>query len=151
MSQGKARQRIRVLALALIRDRDRLFLSQGYDPALERLFWRPLGGGVEFGERSADALKREFREEIGRDIEVLAPPVLFENLFVFNGRPGHEIILLHEARFVDDAMLAVEPFAFTEPGPGGSEHRVQWVPLAELRRGEAPLYPEGLLALVEGS
>ena len=27
--------------------------------------YRPLGGSIEFGERAADALKREFTEELG--------------------------------------------------------------------------------------
>lgn len=39
---------IRVLALGLIRDSDRLFLSQGYDPDLQTYFYRALGGGVDF-------------------------------------------------------------------------------------------------------
>lgn len=149
MSHSRTKPRIRVIALALIRDGDRLFLSQGWDPAAKRRFWRPLGGGVEFGERSAEALEREFREEIDQSIEILSPPVLFENVFTFNGSPGHEIILMHEARFADDAMLSVEPFSFAEAGPEGSKHVVQWVSLGELRHGPAPLFPEGLLDYIE--
>lgn len=148
MGGGAGKARIRVIALALIRDGDRLFLSRGYDPATQRRFWRPLGGGVEFGERSAAALQREFREEIDRSIEILAPPILFENVFTFNGRPGHEIILMHEARFEDAAMLSVEPFEFSEPGAGGSTHLVQWVTIERLRSGSEPLYPTGLLEYV---
>lgn len=149
MSKSKKNPPIRVIALAVIRDADRLFLSRGWDPAARRHFWRPLGGGVEFGERSAEALKREFREEIDQSIEILSPAVLFENLFTFNGSPGHEIILMHEARFVDDAMLTVEPFSFAEPGPSGSEHLVQWMSLDQLRAGSEPLFPEGLLNYIE--
>jgi hypothetical protein len=47
---------IRVLALGLIRDGDRIFISEGYDPVKQHPFYRALGGGVEFGETSYDAL-----------------------------------------------------------------------------------------------
>lgn len=149
MGHSTGKQKIRVIALALIRDGDRLFLSQGCDPATGRTFWRPLGGGVHFGETSAAALQREFREEIDRSIDILSPPILFENLFTFDGAPGHEIILMHEARFTDEGMLDVEPFSFAEPGPGGSAHVVQWVPIEQLRAGPDPLFPDGLLNYIE--
>ncbi len=149
MGHSKGKQKIRVLSLALIRDGDRVFLSQGCDPATGRTFWRPLGGGVHFGETSAVALQREFREEIDQSIDILSPAILFENLFIFNGSPGHEIILMHEARFTDEAMRSVEPFSFAEAGPGGSAHVVQWVSIDQLRNGPDPLFPDGLLNYIE--
>ena len=150
MGGGARKAKIRVIALALIRDEDRLFLSQGCDPATSRRFWRPLGGGIEFGERSAEALRREFREEIGQSIVILSAPTLFENVFTYDGRAGHEIILLHEARFESEAMLSAEPFEFSEPGVDGSTHRVQWVPIEQLQNGSEPLFPTGLLEFVLG-
>ncbi|MFM8007825.1 MAG: NUDIX domain-containing protein, partial [Dolichospermum sp.] len=55
---------IRVIVLALIRDGNRIFVSEGYDPTKQSIFYRALGGGVEFGETSRIALIREFQEEI---------------------------------------------------------------------------------------
>lgn len=40
--------------------------------------WRPLGGTIEFGERAADALRREMVEEIG---QAIAEPTLLAVLF----------------------------------------------------------------------
>jgi len=143
------KQDIRVLALALIRDGNRLFLSQGCDPATGRTFWRPLGGGINFGAHSAPALEREIREEINQSIEILSAPILFQNVFTYDETSGHDIILMHEARFTDPAMLAAAPFAFTEPGPNGRTHCVQWVTIDELRAGPDPLFPDGLLKYIE--
>jgi len=149
MGHSKGKQKIRVITVALIRDGDRIFLSQGCDPATGRTFWRPLGGGVHFGETSAAALHREFCEEIGQSIEILSPPILFENLFTFNDSPGHEIILMHEARFSDEAMRSAEPFSFVEAGSSSSAHVVQWVSIDQLRNGPDPLFPGGLLNYIE--
>lgn len=49
----------------------RLFLAQrGPKAKNERGLWEFPGGSVEFGEKLADALKREMREEYGIEIEV---------------------------------------------------------------------------------
>jgi 8-oxo-dGTP diphosphatase len=44
------------------------------------LMWLPPGGGVAFGERMEECLKREFREETGLEIEV--GPFLFVHEFI---------------------------------------------------------------------
>jgi 8-oxo-dGTP diphosphatase len=64
---------IGVGAGALILDaQGRLFLAQrGPQAKNERGLWEFPGGAVEFGERLADALRREMREEFGIEIEVL--------------------------------------------------------------------------------
>jgi 8-oxo-dGTP diphosphatase len=49
----------------------RLFLARrGPQAKNERGLWEFPGGAVEFGERLADALRREMREEYGIEIEV---------------------------------------------------------------------------------
>ncbi len=49
----------------------RLFLARrGPEAKNERGLWEFPGGSVEFGERLADALKREMHEEYGIEIEV---------------------------------------------------------------------------------
>jgi 8-oxo-dGTP pyrophosphatase MutT (NUDIX family) len=59
---------IRVIALGLIRDGGRIFLSEGYDSVRQQTFYRALGGGVDFGETSYQALQREFQEEIQAEL-----------------------------------------------------------------------------------
>ena len=55
---------IRVLALAVLLWRDHLLCAEGYDTVKQQTFFRPLGGGVEFGERAELAAVRELREEL---------------------------------------------------------------------------------------
>src|SRR5512138_526741 len=55
----------------IINERGELFLARrGPLAKNERGLWEFPGGSVEFGERLADALKREIREEYGMEIEV---------------------------------------------------------------------------------
>ncbi len=55
----------------IVDDRGRLFLARrGPKAKNERGLWEFPGGSVEFGERLADALRREIREEYGVEIAV---------------------------------------------------------------------------------
>ena len=55
----------------IVDDQGRLFLARrGPLAKNERGLWEFPGGSVEFGEKLADALKREMREEYGIEIEV---------------------------------------------------------------------------------
>ena len=105
---------IRVLALGLIRDGDRIFISEGYDPVKEQTFYRVLGGGVDFGETSDEALKREFQEEIQAELTNIKYLGCLENLFTFNGNPGHELLQLYQCDFVDPKFYQLEELVFAE-------------------------------------
>jgi 8-oxo-dGTP pyrophosphatase MutT (NUDIX family) len=103
---------IRVLALGLIRDGDRVFISEGYDPVKQQTFYRALGGGVDFGETSRDALQREFQEEIQAELANISYLGCMENLFVFNGQPGHEILQVYQCDFVEPKFYQLEQLIF---------------------------------------
>jgi ADP-ribose pyrophosphatase YjhB (NUDIX family) len=146
---GAAPPRIRVLAVAVARDGDRLLVERGHDPHGDRHYYRAIGGGVEFGERAADAVRREWREEFALDLDALTPLGVLESLFTYAGRPGHEIVFAYAARVRDARALAAAELAAVDPE--GLAHVAVWVPLAELAEGPVPLYPEGLLALLRGA
>jgi 8-oxo-dGTP pyrophosphatase MutT (NUDIX family) len=130
---------IRLLALALIRDKNRIFLSEGYDPVKEQTFYRALGGGVDFGEFSRDALQREFLEEIQAEIKNIQYLGCIENLFVFNGLPGHEIIQLYECDFVDPKFYQMNEVSFVE---GTRKKKAVWVDIERFKNQELRLVPE---------
>ena len=95
---------IRNLAICVFRHHSRILVAQGFDDVKNESFLRPLGGAIEFGEMAVEALRREIREELGVEI---AEPVrlgVLENVFTYRGQPGHEVIFVFDARFVDAGL-----------------------------------------------
>ena len=135
--------KIRVLALGLIRDGDRVFITQGYDPDRQQTFYRAMGGGVNFGETSLDALKREFQEEISASITNIRYQGCLESIFTFKGKPGHEIIQLYACDFVDPKFYQLEQIAFVEKK---KRHKLAlWVEISKCKSGECYVVPSGFL------
>ena len=56
----------------MFNDKNELFLAKrSQNCKNEKGCWEIPGGGVEFGEKLSDAVKREMKEEYGIDIEIL--------------------------------------------------------------------------------
>ena len=47
------------------------------DKVKKKSFYRLIGGHIEFGESASNALKREFKEEIGEEIQIVQKLVLY--------------------------------------------------------------------------
>ena len=135
-------QAIRVLAIALLVYQDHLLCADGYDHVKQQQFYRPLGGGVEFGETAAEAVVRELREETGMTVEVRANLGAVENLFTFHGSPGHEVVF--ELVCVPAPGSEPRDLAQVTCDEGGSAFSAHWLPLAEVIGGMHRIYPEGL-------
>jgi 8-oxo-dGTP pyrophosphatase MutT (NUDIX family) len=137
--------KIRLLALGLIRSGDRTFLSQGYDPVKQQTFYRALGGGVDFGETSYDALKREFQEELQAELTNIQYLGCIENLFIYNGQPGHEIIQLYQCDFVDSKFYQLDQVEFSE---GEHKKTALWLNIEECKSGKLRVVPELFLEYI---
>lgn len=88
-------KKIRPIALGIaIRD-NILLVEQGFDNIKNEAFYGCLGGGIEFLEKSSDALKKEFKEEIGANINVNNFIGIHENIFSYQGKKAHELILFY--------------------------------------------------------
>ncbi|MDB9371802.1 NUDIX hydrolase [Nodularia sphaerocarpa] len=139
--------KIRVLALGLIRDDGRIFVSEGYDSLKKETYYRALGGGVDFGETSEAALKREFQEEIQADLTNINYVGCIESIFTFNGKQGHEIIQLYECDFVDSKFYQLESLIFSEFSESKNhQHKALWVDIADFKSGKLRLVPEAFFA-----
>ena len=73
-------------------------------PEKGRLYYRPLGGTIEFGERGEEAVRREFREEIAADLADVRYLGMLENIFTYDGRRGHEIVLVYDGLLTDASL-----------------------------------------------
>ncbi|WP_221799548.1 NUDIX hydrolase [Oceanobacter mangrovi] len=139
---------IRNIAIGVIEDNDRIFVFEGFDPADNSVFYRPLGGGIDFGELAQEALVREFQEELNTRITIESKPRVMENRFELYGRPCHEIVFVFKASFVDPEFYSHREFTSCDEG-SNSAFTAKWIPLADFRSGKLTLVPENLLQLLD--
>ncbi len=142
--------RVRSLAICVFRHRDRVLVAEGYDPVKKEVFYRPLGGGIEFGEYSEQTIQRELREEIGAEVCDLNYLGTLENVYVFNGTPGHEIIQVYDGT-LRDASLYQQPLIEGQEVDIDDTFQAVWKRLDEFGEGKSILYPTGLLEMLNKS
>jgi len=140
--------RIRPLALCIFHHDGKILLSEAQDPIKNRPFFRPVGGGIEFGETSADAIAREVQEELGLAITDVRLLGTLENIFTYAGRPGHEIVQVYDAKFVDASIYELSRLDGKESD--GATFTAKWLAWKGFT-DEAPLVPDGLYELLRTS
>lgn len=138
---------IRPLVIGVFSLNRSILVSEGYDTGKQQFFYRPIGGGIHFGEYSQAALVREVREEFDAEIEGLRYLGTLENVFIHNDQPGHEIVQVYDAAFVDRSLYERESLVGQEDS--GLTFTAYWKPLTELQNDPRPLYPTGLLELLQ--
>ena len=138
---------IRPIAICVFRDGNRILVGDGYDPTKREVFYRPLGGGIRFGEASQVALRREIHEELGVEIENPRLLGVLENLFTFDGEPGHEVVFVYDAELKDPSLYQRDQFDGQESN--GQPFRVRWIDIGSRGPNEPPVYPAGLIDLLQ--
>jgi len=141
------KNKIRPLAICVFRNNDRILVAEGYDPIKKQLFYRPLGGGIEFGEKSEDTVRRELMEEIRAEVGDVWYLGTLENIFVFNGTPGHEIVQVYDGALKESGLYDQAVIAGQEADINESFQAV-WMSLDEFGDGKSILYPSGLLEML---
>ncbi len=127
---------IRPIVLGVVRKGNKLLVSKGYDKSKNQEFYRCLGGGIEFLERSEDALKREFKEEINIEIELGDFLGISENIFNYKGKDAHELILFYEA-YINDKDYQ-QKYDLVDDD---IETEAVWVDIDKFKNKELILYP----------
>ncbi len=139
---------IRPLALGVFWRDGKILTYRGYDHVKQEYFYRPIGGGVEFGEYAAETLRREIWEEIQAKIKNIEYIGTLENLFTYQGRQGHEIILMFNAEFVDSELYEAVTIVVSEGGD--AKYEAKWKQIGDFK-ADTPnhrLYPAGLYDLL---
>jgi len=137
---------IRPLALCIFHHHGKILVNQFYDAAGRHTLFRPIGGGIEFGERSIDAIAREVQEELGLSISDVRLIGTLESIFIYAGEPGHEIVQIYDARF-DDVTVYEKPWLDGCESDGASFKAV-WHNSSSFT-ATSRLVPEGLSDLLK--
>lgn len=128
---------IRPIVLGIVKRDDKILVSKGYDKIKNEIFYRSIGGGIEFLENSKDALKREFKEELNIDINVGDFLGISENIFTYNGRNAHELILFYNVDISDSNYE--EKYHIIDDN---CETDAMWINIDKFINKELKIYPE---------
>lgn len=128
---------IRPIVLGIAVRNNKLLVAEGYDKVKKNTFYRCLGGGIEFLEKSDEALKREFMEEINSEINVKDFLGISENIFTYNGKQAHEIVFYYSIDIKDEDYK--EEYKILD---STNSTKVTWIDVEDFKQGKATLYPE---------
>lgn len=99
-----------------------------------------VGGRIEIGENSVDTIKREIKEELGKDIEITGYISTIENFFEMKGSKYHEIMFVHKVEFVDEKDKELE---YTLENIEGKDYlKYEWLELDKIE--QYPLWPKAI-------
>ena len=125
---------IRPVVLGILKKDNKILVNRGFDKVTKEEFYRPIGGGIEFLETSEDALKREFQEELNIAIEVKEFLGIEENIFTYNGKKAHELILFYN--------VSIKNEDYKEEYVVEGNVNARWIDINKFRNKELKLYPE---------
>jgi 8-oxo-dGTP pyrophosphatase MutT (NUDIX family) len=140
------KNRIRPIALCVFLNNNRILVNEGFDPIKQQTFYRSLGGGIEFGEKAEDTVRRELKEELNVEVGDVRYLGTLENIFTFNGTHSHEIVLIFDG--VLEMSGLYEQAVIVGEEANGEVIRAVWKSLDEFSEGKSILYPPGLLELL---
>ena len=128
---------IRPIVLGIVKKENKILVNKGYDKVKDEIFYRCIGGGIEFLENSKEALKREFKEELNIDISVGKFLGIAENIFTYNGKDAHELILFYNVDI--NKKDYKETYHIVE---GNCESDAMWIDIDKFKNKELKIYPD---------
>ena len=134
---------IRPIVLGVVKRGNKILVSEGYDKVKDEVFYRSIGGGIEFLEESKEALKREFKEELNIDIKVGDFLGIAENIFTYNGKDAHELILFYNVEI--DEKDYKEKYHIIEEN---EESDAMWINVDKFKNKELKIYPEEMFKYI---
>lgn len=104
-----------------------------------------IGGRVEIGEDSESTLKREIREELGKEIEITGYISTIENFFEMKNKKYHEIMFVYQIEFQDENDKKIENTIKNIEGKDYLQY--EWLELDKL--DEYELKPEAIKSILK--
>lgn len=139
-------KRIRPISICLFYNNGKILATKAFDEVKKETFYRSIGGGIEFGESGIEAIEREVTEELGVEIENIKELGIFESIFVYNGKQGHEFVMVFDADFKDKNFYNKNEIKVTEGDLVGTAY---WLTIEEIINKKVILYPESLPKLLK--
>ena len=140
---GTLPYKMRGLSLVIIKNKGRILVSPGYDKSTDESFYRIPGGGIEFGETSLEALRREIKEELDAEIINCKLLTTIENIFTYNNEPYHELCFIYLGEFKDSSLYEKEEFKILDSPDKG---KVIWLDTNEAK--DKNVYPADVKELL---
>lgn len=137
------KRQIVVKAYFLVRNKDKVLVHKVLSNRRENDMVRPPGGHVEYGEYSADTVKREAKEEMGIGLANLRRLGTLENIFRDpGGELHHEIVFVYKADL--KSKLAYKSGRIHCKELDGREFDMFWVSIEKIKNGKVKLVPKGM-------
>ena len=96
--------KLNVRAACIIKHNNRILVHRN----INKDHYCLIGGRVEIGESSEDAIKREVKEELGKEIEIDGYISTVENFFEMKGSKYHEYMFIYQAEFKEEKDKLIE-------------------------------------------
>lgn len=106
-----------------------------------------LGGHVKIGENSQDTVKREMKEELGKEIEIIGYISTVENFFELDGLKYHEIMFVYKAEFCEEEDKKIECAMENVEEGGKSNVHYEWIDINDLEKRQ--LRPQKIIAAIK--
>lgn len=136
---------VRVKVVCVFSNDERILAIDAFDPTKDQHYWVPVGGRVEFGETSREAIEREVREELSSEVESLKLLGTLENIFTYNEAQGHEIVFVYDGELTERSLYEQARVRVVESDR--EEFTAYWIDPVNPDNGW-PVYPDGLTPLL---
>ena len=137
---GDRYTKIRSMVMGIVILGNKVLLTEHFTK--EYPFYRCIGGGIEFYEKSIDAIKREFKEEIDEDVVIDKYLGFAEELFVHKGKRGHEMIQLYKVKLNTANPKQEYPIL-------DSDVTAKWIDIEDIISGRKVVYPEAVVDYIK--
>ena len=97
-------------------------------------YYALLGGRVKICESSEETVKREMKEELGKEVQTIGYVSTIENFFNLKGTEYHEILFVHMVEFVDEEDKKIIETLYNVENNPEKHVQYEWLALDEINK-----------------